>query len=96
MVTGQILLTHMVDRKMIVETNRKNINFGIYKCTNYTKYGYRDYGTYKDKNIEIYHDTKDKSKLFYVSDILLNWIKYKLEYFNKGKKRTVISENGKL
>ena len=62
-----------------------NISFGIYKGSKVTGYGKCDYGVYKGNNIEIYHDTKDNTKLIYISDQLRNWIKSKLEYFDKGK-----------
>lgn len=73
-----------------------NVNFGIYKGSRITGYGQCDYGIFRGNNIEIYHDTKDKTKLIYISDQLKNWVKSKLEYFDKGKKRTVISTNGRL
>ena len=79
---------------MIIETNRK-INFGIYKWTKYTEYGHHDHGVYRNNNIDIYHDKKDNMKLIYISDILRNWIKSKLTYFdNKGNKRVTTSERG--
>ena len=61
--------------------------FGIYIKTKYTKYGLVDYGVYKGNNVEIYQDYKDKTKLYYVSDKLRNWIKSKLIYFQNGIKR---------
>lgn len=83
-------------REMIIETNRK-VNFGIYKWTKYTNYGQRMHGEYKTNNIDIYTDTKDKTKLYYVSDVLKNWLKSKLIYFDKwGKKHTTTSEKGGL
>ena len=77
-------------------TSINQVNFGIYKGTKVTGYGQCDYGIFKGKNIEIYYDKRDKTKLYYVSDQLKRWIKSKLEYFDKGKKKTVISENGRL
>ena len=73
-----------------------NTNFGIYKGTKITGYGQCDYGVFRGNNIEIYHDKRDKTKLVYVSDQLRNWVKSKLEYFDKGKKKTVISTNWRL
>lgn len=72
------------------------VNFGIYKGIKRTGYGQCTHGEYKGYNIDIYYDKKDKTKLVYVSDQLKNWVKSKLEYFDKGKKKTVISENGRL
>ena len=81
---------------MIIETNRQ-VNFGIYKYTKYTRYGYRDVGVYKGNNIDIYHDTTDNTKLIYVSDKLRKWLKSKLTYFDKfGNKKVTTSENGRL
>ena len=76
---------------MIIDTNRQ-VNFGIYKGSKVTSYGHWDYGVYKGKNIEIYTDTRDKAKLYYVSDQFRNWIKSKLEYFDKGIKKVIRSE----
>ena len=72
------------------------VNFGIYKGIKRTGYGQCTHGEYKGYNIDIYYDKKDKTKLVYVSDKIKNWVKSKLEYFDKGKKKTVISENGRL
>ena len=72
------------------------VNFGIYKGIKRTGYGQCTHGEFKGYNIDIYYDTKDKTKLYYVSDKIKNWVKSKLEYFDKGKKKTVISENGRL
>lgn len=69
-----------------------NPTFGIYIKTKHTKYGQVDYGVYKGNNIEIYQDYKDKTKLYYVSDKLRNWIKSKLIYFQNGIKRITRSE----
>lgn len=65
---------------MIIDTNRK-INFGIYRCSKVTPYGTRDTGIYKDKIIDIYNDTGNNMKLYYVSDLYNNWIKSKLAYY---------------
>ena len=75
--------------------NITQLNFGIYKETKKTRYGQCDYGLYKNKNIEIYYDKQDNTKLFYVSDQLRNWIKSKLIYFEKGIKKIVISQNSR-
>lgn len=72
-----------------------NPAFGIYIKTRKTPYGYCDMGKYKNKNIEIYVDNKDKIKLYYVSDEFRNWIKSKLEYFLGGNKKVLRSENQK-
>lgn len=82
-------------RKMIIDTSRK-VNFGIYKWSKPTSYGERTHGVYKGYNIDIYKDKQDKTKLYYVSDQIKNWIKSKLEYFDKGIKKVVYSENGRL
>lgn len=68
-------------------------SFGIYLKTKKTGYGHCDIGKYKDRNIEIYHDYETKSKLYYISDSLRNWIKSKLIYFENGVKRIVRSRN---
>ena len=73
-----------------------NTKFGIYKGSKVTGYGNCDYGLYKGKNIEIYRDTKDNTKLIYISDQFRNWLKSKLTYFDKGRKRVIISTNGRL
>ena len=69
-----------------------NPTFRIYKGTKYTHYGQCTYGVFRDRNIEVYFDKKEKTKLFYVSDLLRNWIKSKLIYFDKGIKKIVRSE----
>lgn len=76
-----------------VSTNPKPVSFGIYKGTKITGYGYKDYGVYKNKNIEIYHDTRDNMKLQYVSDSIRRFIKSKLIYFQNGIKKITRSEN---
>lgn len=70
--------------------------FGIYIKTRKTSYGHCDIGKFKGNNIEIYHDNSSKSKLYYVSDNFRNWIKSKLIYFERGIKRIVRSENGRI
>lgn len=67
-------------------------SFGIYKGTRKTKYGQWTWGVFKGKNIEIYQDFKDKTKLYYVSDKLRNWLKSKLIYFENGIKKVIRSE----
>ena len=76
---------------MIIETNRK-INFGIYKGTKYSPFGKCVHGIYKNNNIEIYTNKEDKTKLFYISDLFMNWIKSKLIYFENGVKKVVRGE----
>ena len=71
---------------------RNQLNFGIYKGTKKTNYGYCDYGVFKDHNIEIYFDKTDKTKLYYVSDMVRNWIKSKLIYFENNIKKVIRSE----
>ena len=71
------------------------INFGIYKGTKITRYGQCDYGVFKEKNIEIYFDKQDKTKLYYVSDLFRNWIKSKLIYFENNIKKIIRSEANK-
>lgn len=68
-----------------------NPTFGIYIKTKKTKYGYHDIGKFKGNNIEIYHDTRDKTKLYYVSDAVRNWLKSKLIYFDNGIKKIIRS-----
>lgn len=69
-----------------------NPTFGIYKGTKITHYGHKDYGIYKENNIEIFHDKKDNMKLQYISDKFRNFIKSKLTYFLGGKKFKTICE----
>lgn len=70
-------------------------SFGIYLKTEKTRYGWHDYGQYKNRNIDIYHDNETKSKLIYISDLLRNWIKSKLIYFENGKRKVVRSETSR-
>lgn len=77
---------------MFVSPINTAISFGIYKGIKKTGYGQCMWGEYRGNNIEIYEDKKDRTKLYYISDKFRNWIKSKLEYFDKGKKRTVRSE----
>lgn len=70
-------------------------HFGIYLKTRRTPYGQCDIGKYKGNNIEIYTDNTDKTKLYYVSDSIRNWIKSKLIYFADGNKKIIKSENQK-
>lgn len=79
-----------------VSPNPKPIQFGIYKGTKVTGYGKCVYGKYKNNNIEIYTDTKDNAKLYYVSDNLRRWIKSKLIYFHNGIKKIVRSNSNGL
>ena len=66
-----------------------NINFGIYKGTRQTYYGFVDSGVYRDKIIDIYHafyeDGTLKHKLYYVTDLARKWIKSKLKFFRDKK-----------
>ena len=80
---------------MKIESIKQNISFGIYLKTRKTSYGHCDIGKFKERNIEIYHDYETKSKLFYVSDVVRNWIKSKLIYFENNIKKIVKSENRK-
>lgn len=77
---------------MKVEPTQPKPTFGIYLKTRKTPYGYCDIGRYNGNNIEIFNDTKDKTKLYYVSDKFRNWIKSKLVYFEKGIKKIIRSE----
>lgn len=79
-----------------MEVKPIQLNFGIYKGSKVTGYGKCDFGVYKGNNIEIYHDTKDNTKLIYVSDRIKRWIKSKLVFFRDGKKKIIYSENGRL
>ena len=72
-------------------TTYNPISFGIYIKTKQTAYGHCDIGKYRGHNIEIYHDYTDKTKLYYVSDKVRNWIKSKLVYFQDGIKKTIRS-----
>ena len=72
------------------------VTFGIYKGTRVTHYGQCDYGVFKNYNIEIYSAWADKTKkknfenlvhkLMYVSDMVRNFVKSKLIYFEIGGK----------
>ena len=68
--------------------------FGIYIKTRKTPYGQCDIGRFRDKNIEVYTDYQEKTKLYYVSDSCRNWIKSKLIYFIEGIKKIIRSEAG--
>lgn len=78
------------------QPNKPQPTFGIFLRTRKTAYGHCDIGKYKGNNIEIYHDYKDKTKLYYVSDSVRKWIKSKLIYFENGIKKVVRSENKKV
>jgi len=78
-----------------------NISFGIYKNTKSTihKFGKveTDMGIVNNKKIEIYNaygtNGKLEHKLYYLQDLLGNWLKSKLVYFSNGKKwKTLKSE----
>ena len=81
---------------MQIQNIKYEPSFGVYLKTQYTQYGHRDIGKYKDYNIDIYHDNETKSKLIYISNKFLKWIKYKLIYFNNNKRRTVGAQNVNL
>lgn len=72
---------------MHIQPIKDPVTFGIYKGSKTTHYGHKDYGVYKEHNIEVYHDTKDNMKLQYVSDKFRNFIKSKLIYFDNGIKK---------
>ena len=74
-----------------IQPNKPQPTFGIYLKTRKTAYGHCDIGKYKGNNIEIYHDYETKSKLYYVSDAVRNWIKSKLIYFDNGNKKIIRS-----
>ena len=78
---------------MQIEPIKSQPTFGIYLNTKRTFYGHCDIGKYKGNNIEIYHDYKDKTKLYYVSDSVRKWIKSKLIYFEKNVKKIIRSES---
>lgn len=69
------------------------VSFGIYKGTRVTSYGKCTYGKYRDYNIEVYDDVKDKAKLYYVSDNIRRWVKSKLVYLDNGIKRIIRSNS---
>lgn len=69
------------------------VSFGIYKGTKITSYGKCTYGKYRDYNIEVYDDVKDKAKLYYVSDNIRRWVKSKLVYLDNGIKRIIRSNS---
>ena len=79
------------------------ISFGIYKQTKISDSGYRkvvrDIGIVNNKKIDIYNAYEDGTlvhKLYYLSDLVGNWIKSKLKYITNGKvSKTVRSENKK-
>lgn len=50
-------------------------------------------GLYRGYNIEVFEDRTDKSKLVYVSDSVLNWVKSKFTYFQDGIKKIQRSES---
>ena len=79
----------------IIDTKR-NINFGIYRCSKITPYGKRDTGIYKDKIIDIYNDTNNNIKLYYISDLYNNWIKSKLVYYIDNIKHITRSNNNSI
>ena len=68
------------------------VSFGIYKGSKITSYGECIYGKYRDYNIEIYDDNRDKAKLYYVSDEFKRWLKSKLKYIVNGKEKILRSE----
>ncbi len=70
-----------------IQPTKPQPSFGIYLKTRKTAYGHCDIGKLKGYNIEIYHDYDTKSKLTYVSDMLRNWVKSKLVYFEHGIKK---------
>jgi len=74
-----------------MEVKRINfpVSFGIFKAKQVTKYGSHVIGEYKGYNIEIYNDTVENAKLFYVSDSCLKWVKAKLIYFSNGEKKEI-------
>ena len=77
-----------------------NTSFGIYRKESITKVGNEEirtvHGKYKDKKITIYThytDNKKLAKLFYISDLLGNFIKLKLEKFDLfGNKQTLLKQ----
>lgn len=79
----------------IIDTNR-SINFGIYRCSKVTPYGNRITGIYKDKIIDIYNDTNNNMKLYYISDLYNNWIKSKLVYYIDNIKHITKSNNNSI
>lgn len=79
-----------------IQPNKPQPTFGVFLRARKTAYGHCDIGKYKGNNIEIYHDYKDKTKLYYVSDSVRKWIKSKLIYFENGIKKVVRSENKKI
>lgn len=64
-----------------------NVSFGILKTHRKTSYGEYKQGFYKGYKIEVFDAYKNKQKLIYVSDKLLNWVKSKLIYFQDGIKK---------
>ena len=82
-----------------------NINFGVRVTPKIRDYGDRkviqETGIINNKKLDIYYaynqDKKLEHKLFYLSDLVGNWIKSKLQYFNKDGKviKSLHSENTK-
>jgi len=76
-----------------VKPPHSSTTFGIYKGHKLTRYGEHVWGEFKGKNIDIYTDTKDRAKLFYVADSVRKWIESKLIYFTlDGKKKITRSK----
>ena len=79
---------------MKIEPIKPQPQFGIYKGTKITSYGYIDMGKIKDYTIDIYvaknnNTNKIKHKLYYLKKAG-QWIKSKLIYFSDNKPYKVI------
>ena len=81
----------------IQPTQKNNLNFGIYKVTQMTRYGKRDTGLINGYKLDIYTAKEEGElvhKLYYLADNLGNWVKSKLKFYKGNKVVKVInSEN---
>ena len=64
-------------------------SFGILKGYYKTQYGDYMYGYYKNYKIDIYRNNVDNTKLQYVGDDTLRWVKSKFTYIENGIKRII-------
>lgn len=63
-------------------------SFGIYIKTTPKYYGYITHGVHRGYSIDIYNAYDNgllRHKLYYVKDVLGNWVKSKLKSYYKGK-----------
>lgn len=81
-----------------MQVNNKSpfISFGVLKGYELTPYGKHVWGRYKGFKIDVYTDTQDNAKLFYVADKKDNWVKYKFVYSLDNKKRVTGATTNKI